>query len=329
MVDEDKICGGNYANPIRIECWHYETNKKHKLIGHAEITIDKIKSGDTSFTLLDAKKDRSAGTLRLIKFTIEETHPSFIDYIRGGEQLSAIVAIDFTYSNKPPEDPTSLHAKLPNGLLNEYQQAISAVCQLILNYDYDQMIPVFGFGAWLKYDTLPKDNSHCFPCSGTLEQTQVLGVPGIMGVYQHALDHLDLSMPTYFAPVLNELIKACEINVQNKVEVYSVLLILTDGDLQNVDAITQALSKASCLPISIIIIGIGEEDFSDVEKLQNEKFLVNSNGKVYYRNFIQFVPFKKFKNEMGLLAKHVLAGIPKQLVEYKMLIGKRPNAPIY
>ena len=190
------------------------------------------------------------------------------------------------------------------------------------------MIPVFGFGAWLKYDTLAKGISHCFPCSGILEQSHVVGVDGVLSVYQYALDHLDLSMPTYLAPVINEAVKACEINVQNKAEIYSVLLKLTDGDLQDVDATTEALHKASGLPISVIIIGVGDEDFSHVEKFQN-RFLVSSNGKTFLRNFVQFVPFKNFKNDVGLLAKHVLAGVPNQLVEYKMLIVKKPNPPIY
>ena len=82
---------------------------------------------------MNPKNNGSAGALKLLNITMEEALPSFIDYLRGGEQLSAIVAIDYTFPNKVPEDPASLHAKLPNGSFNEYQQAIRSVCQLILN----------------------------------------------------------------------------------------------------------------------------------------------------------------------------------------------------
>jgi hypothetical protein len=46
---------------------------------------------------------------------------------------------------------------------NQYQYAISAVGKILLNYDSDQRIPCFGFGAKIG----PYRNvSHCFPLSG-------------------------------------------------------------------------------------------------------------------------------------------------------------------
>lgn len=35
--------------------------------------------------------------------------PSFLDYVRGGCEISVMVAIDFTASNGAPSLPTSLH----------------------------------------------------------------------------------------------------------------------------------------------------------------------------------------------------------------------------
>ncbi len=43
---------------------------------------------------------------------------------------------------------------------------------------------------------------------------------------------------------------------------YFVLLILTDGIITDLDLTVAAIVRASALPMSIIIVGVGNEDFS-------------------------------------------------------------------
>jgi hypothetical protein len=43
---------------------------------------------------------------------------------------------------------------------------------------------------------------------------------------------------------------------------YHVLLILTDGVINDIEATIGAIVNASYQPMSIIIVGVGEEDFS-------------------------------------------------------------------
>lgn len=57
-----------------------------------------------------------------------------------------IVAIDFTGSNGEPHSPSSLHY-MNESKPNQYQVAIEAIGQILLNYDSDKRIPAFGFGA--------------------------------------------------------------------------------------------------------------------------------------------------------------------------------------
>ena len=44
-------------------------------------------------------------------------------------------------------------------------------------------------------------------------------------------------------------------------EAYQVLLILTDGAITDMAATKHEIVQASALPMSIIIIGIGQDDF--------------------------------------------------------------------
>lgn len=112
-------------------------------------------------------KSKKPGTLILERFR-SFTRPTFIDYLRGGLELNMIIAIDFTASNGSPAQSTSLHYMNPNQP-NQYQMAIEAVGQILLNYDSDKKIPAFGFGATINYPNLPGGTSHCFPLSGSFQ----------------------------------------------------------------------------------------------------------------------------------------------------------------
>lgn len=51
------------------------------------------------------------------------------------------------------------------------------------------------------------------------------------------------------------------------------------------------------LPISLIIVGVGNGDFGIMDELDDDDCnLVDSHGKKTTRDLVQFVEFKKFKN---------------------------------
>jgi len=76
---------------------------------------------------------------------------SFVDYLRGGEQLNLMVAVDYTGSNGKPSLPTSLHYINPSGQPNQYETALFNTGDILLNYDYDGQVDCYGFGAFPNY----------------------------------------------------------------------------------------------------------------------------------------------------------------------------------
>ena len=75
-----------------------------------------------------------------------------------------------------------------------------------------------------------------------------------------------------------------------------MLLILTDGIVDDMQATVAEIVKASSLPLSIIIVGIGNEDFSDMDHLDGDDGLQHGGVKAH-RDIVQFVPFKKFHHK--------------------------------
>lgn len=94
-----------------------------------------------------------------------ETIPSFTDYLKDGWEIALIGAIDFTYSNGNPSNPTSLHHLSDS--LNHYEQAIQAVGRILNDYDSDHQYPFYGFGGAPHFmGSGHTEVSHCFALNG-------------------------------------------------------------------------------------------------------------------------------------------------------------------
>ena len=223
---------------------------------------------------------------------------SFIDYLRGGMQINLTVAIDFTGSNGPPNMPNSLH--YIGAKQNQYEIAIRACGDIVAYYD------------------------------GNPEDPEILGIDGILQAYRNVLNNTELWGPThfhYFIDRLNETVKQdiARENYNN----YNILMILTDGIIEDMDDTINSLVEASYLPISVIIIGIGNADFSNMDVLDaDEDPLYDNNGRKADRDLVQFVPFKEFKNDGQKLAEQVLEEVPRQIVEYYQHKKIAPGDPI-
>lgn len=85
--------------------------------------------------------------------------------------------------------------------------------------------------------------------------------------------------------------------LSNIFQQYFVLLIITDGEITDLDQTRQAIVNASKLPMSIIIVGVGEADFQAMEVLDGDNGVLKSlTGEPVARDIVQFVPFRQFKN---------------------------------
>ena len=84
-------------------------------------------------------------------------------------------------------------------------------------------------------------------------------------------------------------------------------MILTDGIIDDMDETIDSLVEASYLPISVIIIGIGDADFTNMNILDaDDEPLTDKNGRKADRDLVQFVHYKKYRYNGQLLAQEVM-----------------------
>jgi len=223
----------------------------------------------------------------------------------GLESSNLILGIDYTKSNtwngKKTFGGNNLHT-IRSDATNPYQEVISIVGKTLEVFDDDKLIPVYGFG-----DVTTQDKS-VFPF---FPDRACYGFQEALSRYNEITPHLNLSGPTSFAP----LIKAA-INIVQQQKSYHILVIIADGQVDNVKETSDAIVEATNYPLSIITVGVGDGPWELMEEFDDKL------PKRRFDNF-QFVPFfstmQRAENREVTFAVNALQEIPDQYRAIKKL----------
>jgi hypothetical protein len=286
-------------------------NSYNQLVSTFNKTIDEIQSSNDDKLQLKIPIYNNNFLFLYDNSELKENF-TFLDFISAGVRIGLSIGIDFTGSNGHPLDDGTLHS-LKGNKPNSYERAIRACGNIVAHYDYDQLFPVYGFGAIVNSSPI-KEASMCFNLNFE-ENPEIYTIDNIIKKYHECIekDKLTFAGPTEFTPIINSVIA----KIKNNQLEYHILMILTDGVIDDLQETIDALVEASFQPLSIIIIGIGDADFKKMEILDGDMVpLVSSSGKKRTRDLVQFVPFNKFQNDEYKLSTQVLEEIPRQIVEY-------------
>eukprot|EP00064_Thunnus_orientalis_P017300 superscaffoldBa00003638_g17381 len=304
-VSLNTLCSGDHERELKCTVWDWDSNGKHDFIGEFQTTFKEMRAEQEGKQIqwecinpkyqMKKKNYRNSGVVILNHCKIIKMY-SFLDYIMGGCQIQFTVAIDFTASNGDPRNSCSLHYIHPYQP-NEYLKALVAVGEIC--QDYDSCIPAVK--VWIQ---------------------------GVVEAYQNCLPKIQLYGPTNIAPIIQKVASSAseEMHTKEAME-YFILLILTDGVITDMADTREAIVHASHLPMSVIIVGVGNADFTDMQILDGDDGILRSpKGEPVLRDIVQFVPFKDFKHASpAALAKSVLAEVPNQVVDYYNAKGIKPK----
>uniref|UniRef100_A0A4W4FWT8 C2 domain-containing protein n=1 Tax=Electrophorus electricus TaxID=8005 RepID=A0A4W4FWT8_ELEEL len=330
------LCSCDEDRKLRCLVWDYDSRGKHDFIGEFYATfreMQKVSAGNkvtwecvNPKYKLKKKNYKNSGLVILTDLKLHRVY-SFLDYIMGGCQIHFTVAIDFTASNGDPRNSCSLHYINPYQP-NEYLKALIAVGEICQDYDSDKRFSALGFGARIppNYEV-----SHDFAINFNPEDDECEEIQGVVEAYQSCLPKIQLYGPTNVAPIISRIARQAAGKEPIKdASRYHILLILTDGVVTDMADTREAIVRASYQPLSIIIVGVGNADFTDMQILDGDDGVLRSpRGEPVLRDIVQFVPFRDFKTAApAALAKCVLAEVPKQVVEYFSHKAIPPMSPV-
>jgi len=338
QIPEVTLNNGDPEKMLLWEVYDWDRNSSNDLIGVFRATTRELfekKSFEVINEKKKAKKGKKYKNSGIIRFENLERNKkyTFIDFPMNGTEIAVSFAIDFTSSNGDKNLPTSLHYNSQDYdinnffTLNEYQKAISSIGYVLEPYDTSRYMEVYGYGG-----KFFNKNYVEFDCSltGDPNNPSVLGVAGILNAYYNALQTAVLYGPTNFAPIIRKISEEAKKDLpppyqKNPLPKYNILTIITDGIILDMEKTKEAIIKASELPLSIIIIGVGNDKFESMQELDGDDKVLKYQNKSAKRDIVQFVPLSEYINNPSLLAQETLREIPNQIMEFAEVYKYKPK----
>lgn len=313
----------------------HDEKSKHDPLGSVQCSLAALVTGATLNIINEAKRKKkgakytNSGTMS-VDIGSCTAFPSQVSYIMGGCRLRFMCAVDFTASNGSAKTPGTLHHT--DGFTpSMYGQALEAVGTVISPYlPDDHMLEAFGFGAILGGSSSASFDFPLQLAAGPAGDPRVVGMPGLMQAYNSCVNNVKFHGPTNFSPILSRAIhtsSAPSLPSQYQ-QHYTVLLILTDGQCTDMASTINRIVEAShAHPLSIVIVGVGNADFSAMKRLDGDNSRLSGSSGTASRDIVQFVQWRQGMSPLQL-ASEVLAEIPNSFVEYMVDHGIMPNPPV-
>uniref|UniRef100_A0A7S0QQF9 C2 domain-containing protein n=1 Tax=Cryptomonas curvata TaxID=233186 RepID=A0A7S0QQF9_9CRYP len=216
---------------------------------------------------------------------------------------------------------------------NRYQKAMMGVASTLMDFSKEKIIHAYGFGG--KVDE--GKTSFSFPLS---RDVTVTGVKGLLDAYEQAMTNISFGESgTMMAEIVNRVVGLAKETVQNHPQKYYVLVILSDGDVDDIQDTIDAIVAASDLPISIITVGLtapghSEETYANWRVIDDGTMSIKDrSGKVLDRDTVNFIEIDEVNKKSDELTEIILHEFKQQLVQHFTLKNIRPkiweNDPVH
>ena len=302
------VCGDDYTQHIRLIVYNRENDSSYK-IGWCEDSVENIcKMRNKIMVLKPSNKNTARAGNLIIRSAYLFERLTFFGQIRNGLRFNFACAIDFSATNRPPRDPKSLHYT-SFGQLNAYQATIASIGATIESYSDGRPFHAWGFGA--KYNRVL---SHCFPLmiNGNKDLN---GLKDLQNAYWSIFENIVFDRPISIVPSTKQAI--AQVKGSKNPADYLVFVIMIDGIPSDLDAFINLLYDNQMEPISVIIVGIGDSDFSLLEEKFTPGNLKNSDNQIFERDVAVFLRFSNFgMNALDMLMSTALFSVPDQAVHW-------------
>ncbi|XP_044932406.1 copine-7 isoform X4 [Mustela putorius furo] len=299
------LCCCEETRPLKCLVWDHDSRGKHDFIGEFSTTFEEMQKAfrehQAQWDCVNAKYKqkkrhyKNSGVVILADLKFYRVH-SFLDYIMGGCQ------IHFTSWALLPDSGCHPQGEGP-------RLRSQGLCRWPSTSRPPTGTPATAALCTTSTPSSPTSTSRlCWPWGRSAKTTTAT-----RGFLLWALEPEFL--PSMRCPTTSPSTSTLRMM---SVKQYYILLVLTDGVVTDMADTREAIVRASHLPMSIIIVGVGNADFTDMQTLDGDDGVLRSpRGEPALRDIVQFVPFRELKSASpAALAKCVLAEVPRQLVEY-------------
>ena len=250
---------------------------------------------------------------------IEKDFTAFTELIRHDKiDIKLICGID--YRNIINANNAQQQKEDTQLLIDNTKYIIQTVSNVLIQYNKDSQrnIPSYGFGSNVNKDKCIA-GSNVFPL-GSTDGTDVT-IDNIITLYESNLNKSTTALSSD-----NVNINICEVietivqssKRETNVNGYSVILIILNKDIVvDVKQLKNIIVQLADHPLSLVMVGLGNERYEDVMILDNEDFPVyDTKGDKVKREMFQFKGSNNSKESLKEMCNEILQEIPRQIEEY-------------
>ena len=330
------LCDDDPNTQVKITIWDWNRFQPDNIVGFVETTVNDMVQqslrGIPVYNVMIEKKRilrgtklKKAGIIKVLKSNILQI-PSMLQFISGGCRMDLMFAIDCTITNGDWRDEDSQHFH-SSTWLNDYQAAIHKIATIFGAFEGEKDYAMWGYGAKINGQQVQQP----FLMGEKLKDADAL-IEAYDRNFAHDNTAFDLGDNGYLKPVIQAGMYRAIKNNQIS-QCYSTLIILTTGEVSDVvDAIDVICAAAEDAPLSIVIIGVGNDDFQFVDLLMGygdeSGKLRHSNGVPITRELVNFVTFQEFNGNASQVVVESLREIPEQFVQFFTNSGIKPLPPL-
>jgi len=299
-VSMEALCQNQRDTTLRIQIFCHKYFG-FKLFGQCEFTVEElIQLKTTEGVLSKPNKKKKYGFLEVNSFHLGD-NPTLADFFRDGFKLNLVMGIDFAPSKGPSnDDSANQDADLRTTLYNVYET--------LSPYLPDKKAAFYGIAGKPSGCAEPGKN---FTLSGNHSDPWISGLERLKGAVNRVTNVDNLA--ALFEPLIEKAVKQAKQSKATGSKEYTVVVILTKGSIHDVETTLKSLLGCDVLPISILILGIGEKRFDKLELFEKEGFFLPADK--VKRPFIHFWKSGNF-DSTETMVEESLKEIPSQLLEY-------------
>ena len=255
--------------------------------------------------IIEFKGDKKAKVV-----SIKKNFYSLLDYLEKEFHLTTSLFIDFSEIDK-----ANTHHEVNNEIV--FEKLMQNFIDVLVSYNEDDFFHIYGFGFELKDKNVNYD-PNMYPIN------KKVGAPSvkrneIKKFYTEFLSSIDFgNKKTNLDLIIKNINTTIKEGIENYgISEYNVLLLFANNDIIDEKEFFNDLIISSALPISIVVIGLGNGPYTKLEDLENNFLnLKNDDGNKPQRKCLKFVSFKKNSKNFQRTVQKALIDIPNEMVEY-------------
>ena len=241
---------------------------------------------------------------------------TLFDYFKSGVKFSCFLSADFSNSEK---NPSLLKAK------NNYKIIFKKISDIIANYTKKNLFYSYGFNAKIK-NSLSDESIFNLNLNG--KDSSIYTIEEVIKNFEKctntnsimSLENINLS------PIIKKITK--DIYELYNLRYYNVSFIIIRGNINKNDIknTIDAIIESSYLPLTTIVIGVENIDFTETRKILYSNNKYSSKGMQKLRDNVIFASLiHEFSNGVEQLITWCLIELSKQIISYYNLNKSSPE----